>query len=205
MDAKDKARLAELKAKTGLTDAEKTELTGLEVKAKTDDGKGGKDEKTFTQKQVNDLIKSNTATAVEKLLKDLGVDSMENMKDGLAKLKLLEDGKKTDMEKLQDQIKTLTDAQATNATDKTISDNKIALMGAKVPADKVDKYMKLLSITDGETMNDKIKSMLEDYPLPKAEGEIEPPDTLGGKTGGNEDKTVDQISVELDDVFGIKS
>ena len=58
-----------------------------------------KDEKTFTQKDVNNLIKKETAQATEKLLKSLGFEGFENAKDGITKFKEWQDSQKTDAEK----------------------------------------------------------------------------------------------------------
>lgn len=191
-----KKRLVELKEKAELTAEEKTELEGLEKEPTTE-------EKKFTQEQVNGMIKKESAKAVEKLLKDLGVDSFENAKDGIAKLKEIEDSKKTDLEKLQEQVKLLTEQQQEKDSIVSQKEIQIALLGANVPKEKLEQYTKLLSITEGDTMDSKMESVLKDFPLTPTEPN-EPPPSIGGQVGqGSEVKTLEQESADLDAVFGL--
>lgn len=196
MIEEEKARLAELKAKTELTAEEKTEMSGLEVKTTTN-------EKTFTQEQVNNLIKKESAKAVEKLIKDLGVDTFENAKEGIEKLKALEDDKKTDLEKLQEQVKALTDAQSEKETVLSMKNNEVELLKAGVPAEKINTYTKLLNTYDGDDMTVKMESVLKDFPLTPSVP-VDQPSNIGGQVGGgSSEKTLEQESADLDAVFGI--
>ncbi len=69
--------------------------------------------KTFTQEQLDSIIAGRLTekerTTQEKVLKDLGIDSVENGKKALEAWKKAEEEKKTAEERTQTQIKTLTD------------------------------------------------------------------------------------------------
>lgn len=63
--------------------------------------------KTFTQEEVNGLVAKESKSAIEKALKDLGIEDVKSAKEGLAKLKELRDAEKSDLEKSQERIKAL--------------------------------------------------------------------------------------------------
>ena len=48
----------------------------------------------FTQKDVNNLVAKETKKAVEKLLKELGVEDVKSAKEGLSKFKEIQEAQK---------------------------------------------------------------------------------------------------------------
>lgn len=66
------------------------------------------EEKTFTQEDVNNLVAKESKKAMEKLLKDLGVEDMKSAKEGLKKFKEIQDAQKSDYEKALETIEKLT-------------------------------------------------------------------------------------------------
>jgi len=137
--------------------------------------------KTFTQEDVNALISRESKKAIEKVLKDLGVENVDNAKDGLAKLKEYQDGQKTEVEKLQAKIGEYETNQGTSKTELETANNKLAMLEAGIPIDKITRYSKLVNSSEGETLADRIASTLEEFPVTTAE--IVKPD-IGGQTGG---------------------
>ena len=59
------------------------------------EGTGGKSGKTFTQEEVNRLMKAEKESAKKALLKELGVEDAKSAKEGLAKYKEILDKDKT--------------------------------------------------------------------------------------------------------------
>ena len=66
------------------------------------------EEKSFTQEDVNNIVAKETKKAVEKLLKDLGVEDVISAKEGLKKFKEIQDAQKSDYDKALETIEKLT-------------------------------------------------------------------------------------------------
>ena len=65
------------------------------------------EENTFTQEDVNNIVAKESKKAVEKLLKDLGVEDVKSAKEGLSKFKEIQDSQKSDYDKALERIETL--------------------------------------------------------------------------------------------------
>ena len=59
---------------------------------------------TFTQEDVNNLVAKESKRAVEKLLKELGVEDVKSAKEGLSKFKEIQDAQKSDYDKALETI-----------------------------------------------------------------------------------------------------
>ena len=121
--------------------------------------------KTFTQEEVNGLVSKESKKAIEKALKDLGVEDFKTAKEGLSKFKEMQDSQKTEAQKLQEQLEAVNGTVKEKDSLLEQTNTKLSLLTAGIPADKLEKYSKLIAITDGETLEDKIKQALEDFPL----------------------------------------
>lgn len=66
------------------------------------------EEKTFTQEDVNNLVAKESKKAMEKLLRELGVEDMKSAKEGLKKFKEIQDAQKSDYDKALETIEKLT-------------------------------------------------------------------------------------------------
>jgi hypothetical protein len=190
-----KARLKELKAKGDLTPEEQTELDGLN---KIEPGK------TFTQEEVNGMIAKNSKKAVEKLLKDMGIESMESAKDGLSKLKELQNKDKTELQLALDRVAELETENTTLQGEISGGAVKVALLGAGVSGEKLDKYTKLYGITDGDSVEDKIKALMEEFPITSVDNGNPPPNIGGKTTGGSTEKTMAELQAEMDSIADLK-
>jgi len=137
--------------------------------------------KTFTQEEVTGMITKESRKNMEKLLKDLGIENVDDAKDGLLKLKEYQDGQKTDNEKLLSKIGEYETLQGTNKTELETANNKLAMLEAGIPIDKITRYSKLVNSSEGETLADRITATLEEFPINTAEA-VKP--DIGGKTGG---------------------
>lgn len=74
------------------------------------------EEKSFTQEDVNNIVAKESKKAVEKLLKDLGVEDVKSAKDGLKTFKEMQEAQKSDLEKALEKAEML---------EKELSDYKI--------------------------------------------------------------------------------
>ena len=190
----EKARLEELKGKGELTEDEKSELASLNTKATG---------KTYSQDEVNGLITKKSREAVEKMLRDLGVEDIKNAKDGLEKLKELQDKDKTELEKAQSRIAELEKDIRTLNEEKTSTEIERTLLTNGVPADKLARYTKLYNTTEGETTEERLKALMEEFPLPTGTQTIQTP-FLGGKTaGGSTNQTAEELQAEMDKIAGL--
>lgn len=139
--------------------------------------------KTFTQDEVNGIVTKESKKAMEKALKDLGVEDFKTAKEGLEKFKELRDSQKTEAEKAIERAKEL--ESSLSEKDNTINGYKtqLDLLKSGVPTDKLDRYTKLLKTYDGESVEDNIKALLEEFPIV---AETATPPNIGGKTSGKD-------------------
>lgn len=71
-----------------------------------DQGTGDKSGKTFTQEEVNRLLKAEKESAKKGLLKELGVEDAKSAKEGLAKYKEIMDKDKSEADKAKESLGT---------------------------------------------------------------------------------------------------
>lgn len=83
----------------------------------TDDGKGGKDDKVFTQDQLNAIVTRETQKAVRGKLdpKELGFDSAKEMKDWVDSMKAKADEAKTEDDKAREEAIETAKREATDS------------------------------------------------------------------------------------------
>lgn len=140
------------------------------------------DTKTFTQEEVTGLVTKESRKAVEKVLKDLGVEDVKNAKEGLAKFRELQDKDKTELEKAIEQAKAFENQLTEKDSEVNSYKTQLELVKSGVPSDKLERYTKLLKTYDGDSMEDNIKALLEEFPVVVEET---PKPNIGGKTAGS--------------------
>ena len=149
--------------------------------------------KTFSQEDVNNLIAKESRAAQEKLLRDLGVTDTKSAKEGLAKLKEMQDAQKTEAEKLAADLAASSEKITAAETRALAAEAKLEAIASGVPADKADKVIKLAAAYDGETMADKIKAVLEEFPELKGQPPAAPAPQIGGKTDNQNMSDIDKM------------
>lgn len=118
----------------------------------------------YTDKQLNDLIAKNSAKAAEKaraeLLGSIGV----NDESEIEALKKAREAQMTEAEKLKAELDALksADAEAKKAADAIRAENAALKKG--VPADKVDRVVKLSAGYDGDSVDERVAAVLEEFP-----------------------------------------
>ena len=112
-------------------------------------------EKTYTQKEIDAMVGNIKKDAQAKLLKDLGVENVDNVKEALKQLKERQDAEKSEVDKLREQL------AAAETTKAEAAQIRLELEAIKkgVPADKAEKVVKLAAAYDGN-----IDAVLAEFP-----------------------------------------
>ncbi|HRV29255.1 MAG TPA: hypothetical protein P5522_10785 [Spirochaetia bacterium] len=160
-------------------------------------------EKTYTQKDIDSMMGGIKAEAQKKLLKELGIEDVSSAKEGLKKLKEMQDAQLSEAEKLKAQIAELEKAKAEAHSLAEAASAKFVAVAKGVPADKVDKVVKLAGSYDGETVEAKIDAVLADFPE-IAKAPATPAPTFGTQTQAKTPNEAEKVSAELDKIFGLK-
>jgi hypothetical protein len=157
--------------------------------------------KTFSQDDVNRMIGEAKKTGMTKVLKDLGIDSIESAKDGLTKFREWQESQKSESEKINSKL--------TEYEKELIEKNKqVEELNAKFTAlnkgvniDKVDKVIKLISAYEGDQLEDKIDAILTEFPDYKKNNV---PSFVGGQTASQSTNQLDNAKMELQKIMGLK-
>ena len=118
----------------------------------------------YTDKQLNDLIAKNAAKAAEKaraeLLGSIGVKDESEIEA----LKKAREAQMTEAEKLRAELDALkgADEEAKKAADAIRAENAALKKG--VPADKVDRVVKLSAGYDGDSVDERVAAVLAEFP-----------------------------------------
>lgn len=123
-------------------------------------------EKTFTQKDVNNLVARESKSAQEKLLKDLGIEDFENAKDGLKKFQEWQESQKTEAEKQAEALeKASAQLSEKEALISRLEAEKQALIQG-VNADSIDDVILLAQakVSEETTIEKAIETVITQYP-----------------------------------------
>lgn len=127
-------------------------------------GTGGKSGKTFTQEDVNRLLKNEKESAKKALLKELGVEDAKSAKEGLAKYKEILEKDKTDTQKAQDTATQATKDKEAAEARALLAEAKVEVLSAGCKPEYLDDVITLAlkRVTDDTTLADVVKEMKED-------------------------------------------
>lgn len=150
-----------------------------------------KEEKTFKQEDVNNIVARESKKATEKLLKDLGVENFDNAKEGLQKFRQWQDEQKSEQEKTAERLETLAKEKEEYLAEITTlkATNEALKLGVKDEA--VNDVITLASTNVNEevTIEQAIKEVLEKYPhfaqVEKEQEKKAPPTFTTGKNNIN--------------------
>lgn len=155
---------------------------------KESDNKGNnskESEKKYTDKEVNDISKKNVDKATKKLMKDLGIDDVEEAKTILANARAEKEKNKSAEDKANDYTKALSDKDNLISETKTklvdaLLENRLMKQG--VDSGKIARAIKMIDAAsvlneDGEVDNDlmttEIEKLLKEFPEFKNKSEDE--------------------------------
>ena len=188
------------------TPANETVDTSKEETTKADE-KTEKEEKKYSDKEVNDISTKNVSKALAKQLKDLGIEDIEKAKSILAKAKADEKASKSQDEK----TKELTEKYDKARLEAINSKIENALLKKGVSESKVERAVRLIdkaNILDNDgsidisKLSTEIEATLSDFPelITKKEEEKK-----GFKIGGDGKEDKKDQSEQLANIFGNKN
>lgn len=174
--------------------------------------KGGKEEKKFTQAELNVIAKKEKEDGKKAILKELGFEDVKSVKDGLAELKKWQDSQKTEAEKNAAALKEKEEA-ATKAQKKLeLAESKLSAIKAGVNPKYVDDVVALsmLKVTDDKDLKAVLEEMKKTYPNffdDSAAGDDDDLGTgnkIGGKKGKIETKGIGERLAKKQGSVGTK-
>lgn len=126
-------------------------------------GTGGQSGKTFTQEEVNRLLKNEKESAKKALLKELGVEDAKSAKEGLAKYKEIRDKDKTAAEKTGENLAAETKAKQEAEKRALLAEAKIEVLSAGCKPDYLDDVITLAmtKVSDDKDLAAVVKEMKE--------------------------------------------
>lgn len=129
-----------------------------------DKGTGSQSGKTFTQEDVNALLKKEKESAKKALLKELGVEDAKSAKDGLAKYKEILDKDKTDAQKAQETANAETKARQEAEKRALLAEAKVEVLSAGCKPEYLSDVITLAmtKVADDKDLATVVKKMKED-------------------------------------------
>lgn len=127
-------------------------------------GTGNQSGKTFTQEDVNALLKKEKESAKKALLKELGVEDAKSAKDGLAKYKEILDKDKTDAQKAQETANAETKARQEAEKRALLAEAKVEVLSAGCKPEYLSDVITLAmtKVADDKDLATVVKEMKED-------------------------------------------
>ena len=128
------------------------------------EGTGGKSGKTFTQEEVNRLMKAEKESAKKALLKELGVEDAKSAKEGLAKYKEILDKDKTAAEKAGEALATEQKAKAEAEKRALLAEAKVEVLSAGCKPEYLEDVITLAlrKVSDDKDLAAVVKEMKEE-------------------------------------------
>ena len=125
------------------------------------------EENTFTQEDVNNIVAKETKKAVEKLLKDLGVEDVKSAKEGLSKFKEIQDSQKSDYDKALETIEKLTKENDTYKAEKKSREDIDSIKSILKEKQIDEKYAKTIKklMTDEISEESVMATIEEELPM----------------------------------------
>lgn len=134
-------------------------------------GEGGKveekkEDKTFTQEELNSIAKKEKEEGKKAILKELGFEDVKTVKDGLAELKKWQETQKTEAEKAADILKEKEKvANEANGKLKVVQAKLDAIKGGVNPKFVDDVVaLAMIKVSDDKDLNAVLEEMKKTYP-----------------------------------------
>lgn len=125
-----------------------------------------KDDKTFKQEDVNNIVARESKKAQEKLLKQLGIEDFENAREGYSKFLEWQEEQKTEQEKQSEQLETLANEKESLINENTSLKAQLSALNQGVNSESVEDVVTLAErlVSDDVTLDEAIKEIIEKYP-----------------------------------------
>lgn len=150
-------------------------------------GTGSQSGKTFTQEDVNALLKKEKESAKKALLKELGVEDAKSAKDGLVKYREILEKDKTDAQKAQDTAAAETKAKEAAEKRALLAEAKVEVLSAGCKPEYLDDVITLamIKVTDDKDLAAVVKEMKENTKYSAFFGESDSGSGDKGTGGGS--------------------
>ena len=128
------------------------------------EGTGNQSGKTFTQEDVNRLLKNEKESAKKALLKELGVEDAKSAKEGLAKYKEILDKDKTAAEKAGEDLAAETKAKQEAEKRALLAEAKVEVLSAGCKPEYLEDVITLAlrKVSDDKDLAAVVKEMKEE-------------------------------------------
>lgn len=123
-------------------------------------------EKTFTQADINKMMKAEKESGKRAILKELGLTDVKTAKEGLKSYQVYLDSQKTDTEKKDEAITTLSSEKSQAEQKAYLLECKFTAITEGVKLDSVDDVIALAvsKVTDDKDLKTVLTEMKEKYP-----------------------------------------
>ena len=150
------------------------------------EGTGGKSGKTFTQEDVNALLKKEKESAKKALLKELGVEDAKSAKEGLAKYKEILEKDKTETQKAQDTANAAEKAKQEAEKRAIMAEAKVEVLSAGCKPEYLEDVITLAlrKVSDDKDLAAVVKEMKEEPKYSAFFGEFDSGSGDKGTGGG---------------------
>lgn len=127
-------------------------------------GTGNQSGKTFTQEDVNALLKKEKESAKKALLKELGVEDAKSAKEGLAKYKEILEKDKTETQKAQDTANAAEKAKQEAEKRAILAEAKVEVLSAGCKPEYLEDVitLALTRVSDNKDLAAVVKEMKAD-------------------------------------------
>lgn len=129
-------------------------------------GEQNKNQKTFTQEDLNRIAAQEKRQGASSILKALGFESEEKAKEYLEAKRKEDDEKKDDLQKAKDAEAAANTAKAAAEAKAALLEKRFKVVSMGVAADKADDIVTLATskAIDGKTFEDAVEDLKKTYP-----------------------------------------
>lgn len=149
-------------------------------------GEQNRGARTFTQEEVNRMMRDEKESAKKSLLRELGVDDAKTAKEGLAKYREILDKDKTDAEKAKEGLAAETKAKGEAERRALLAEAKVEALSAGCNPTYLDDLITLATsrVTEDKDLSAVIKEMKGDQKYKTFFGTDHEPEDKGTGGGG---------------------
>ena len=149
---------------------DETTTTTTTAEAENGTAANQQSEQTPQQPDISALVTKESRKSVEKLLRDAGITPDDNPEMQLKEYKKWLDGQKSDLEKANGSVTTLTQERDDAIAAKAALERKIGVLAKGIPEKLAGQYAKLAEtyISDSTPFDKALDLALKDFPLTPA-------------------------------------
>lgn len=160
-----------------------------------------KDDKTFTQEDVNNIVAKESRKAQEKLFKDLGIEDFEGAKEGMKKFHEWQESQKTEAEKKDEKLTNLEKEHLSIKSENELLKAQISASKQGVAPESIEDVVVLAKslVSEDLDMDGAIKAVVEKYPHFAVAQEVEEDDKIPRFSTGEHTKKREGLSDPFQD------